>query len=109
MFVFPIPPEADTPSADTDPGVRAAVAEDLGEFVRPAREAGVPVWISLKTGSVADAIVAEADRISADLVVMGTHGRSSVDRWMLGSVTDEVRRRAPCPVLTVRGRVVSRA
>ncbi len=37
----------------------------------------------------------------ADLVVMGTHGRGGFERWMLGSVTEKVLRKAPCPVMTV--------
>jgi nucleotide-binding universal stress UspA family protein len=37
----------------------------------------------------------------ADLVVMGTHGHSGFVRWTLGSVTEKVLRRSPCPVLTV--------
>lgn len=37
-----------------------------------------------------------------DLIVMGTHGRAGIKRTLLGSITEEVLRRAPCPVLTVR-------
>ena len=37
----------------------------------------------------------------ADLLVMGTHGRSGVDRWLMGSVTERVLRKSRCPVLTV--------
>jgi nucleotide-binding universal stress UspA family protein len=36
-----------------------------------------------------------------DLVVMGTHGRAGVSRWVLGSVADEVLHATPCPVLLV--------
>ena len=42
-----------------------------------------------------------AGSLQADLLVMGTHGRSGFDRLMLGSVTEQVLRHAPCPVLTV--------
>ncbi|MEM6456946.1 MAG: universal stress protein [Acidobacteriota bacterium] len=48
------------------------------------------------------AILADAARESIDLIVMGTHGRRGVRRFLLGSVTEEVVRQAPCPVLTVR-------
>ena len=47
-------------------------------------------------------ILAYAKEESSDLIVMGTHGRRGVDRMLLGSVTEEVVRRAPCPVFTVR-------
>jgi nucleotide-binding universal stress UspA family protein len=39
---------------------------------------------------------------SADLIVMGTHGRTGVQHWMLGSVAERVVRLAPCPVLVTR-------
>ena len=47
-------------------------------------------------------LVAYAEDQDIDLVVMGTHGRRGVRRMLLGSVTEEVVRKAPCPVLTVR-------
>lgn len=43
-----------------------------------------------------------AKEISADLIVMGTHGRTGLSHVMLGSVAEKVVRKAPCPVLTVR-------
>ena len=49
----------------------------------------------------ADAIVLYADEVDADLIVMGTHGRSGFDRLTLGSTAERVLRLAPCPVLTV--------
>jgi nucleotide-binding universal stress UspA family protein len=48
------------------------------------------------------AITEAARRWSADLVVIGSHGRRGVDRALLGSVAEGVARRAPCPVLIVR-------
>ena len=50
-----------------------------------------------------DAINAAAQAGEADLIVMGTHGRSGVNRFMLGSVTERVLRESRIPVLTVRG------
>ena len=46
-------------------------------------------------------ILAQATRLGADLIVMGTHGRSGVERLMLGSVTEKILRKAKPPVLTV--------
>jgi nucleotide-binding universal stress UspA family protein len=43
-----------------------------------------------------------ADEIRCDLIVLGTHGRTGLGRLLLGSVAEQVRRRANCPVLTVR-------
>jgi nucleotide-binding universal stress UspA family protein len=52
-------------------------------------------------GDAATEIVRHARDIDADLVVMGTHGRSGFDRFTLGSVTEKVLRKASCPVLTL--------
>jgi universal stress protein A len=48
------------------------------------------------------AILEYANKVRADLIVMGTHGRSGLDHAFFGSVTERVIRRAPCPVLIVR-------
>ncbi len=49
-----------------------------------------------------DAILATAERIDAELIVMGTHGRSGVNRFMLGSVTEKVLRQTTRPLMTTR-------
>jgi nucleotide-binding universal stress UspA family protein len=53
-------------------------------------------------GSPAAAIIETASNEPFDLIVMGTHGRTGLDRFMLGSVAEQVMRRAPCAVLTVK-------
>lgn len=57
----------------------------------------------LRAGDPPAEIVRAAQDERADLVVMGTHGRSGLPRLILGSVADRVIRTAPCPVVTVRG------
>ena len=49
-----------------------------------------------------EALSGEIDRHRPDLIVMGTHGRSGLDRLLMGSLTDKMLRHAPCHVLTVR-------
>jgi nucleotide-binding universal stress UspA family protein len=58
--------------------------------------------VLLKTGDARDLINQTAQEVGADLIVMGTHGRRGLTRALLGSVTENVVRTAPCPVLTVR-------
>jgi nucleotide-binding universal stress UspA family protein len=60
------------------------------------------VSAQLLQGSPAQAIIEHARDERFDLIVMGTHGRSGVGRWVLGSVAEKVVRGAPCPVLTVK-------
>jgi universal stress protein A len=55
-----------------------------------------------RDGPDAATIVETADEVKADLSVMGTHGRSGIGRLFLGSVAEEVLRKARCPVLTVK-------
>ena len=56
----------------------------------------------LLEGDPAEVILDAAGRHEADLIVLGTHGRSGVGRLLLGSVAEQVLRRATCPVLTVK-------
>ena len=106
LFVFPDAAApggeaAEGPSPLPDAGIRSVVAKDMQEFLRPAGAARLPVRYCFKAGDPAREILAEATAQRADLLVMGTHGRSGFERWVLGSVTDRVLRKAPCPVLTV--------
>jgi nucleotide-binding universal stress UspA family protein len=61
----------------------------------------VPFTASVAEGNVVSWIVRRASDLPADLIVMGTHGRSGFERLLLGSVTERVLMKAPCPVLTV--------
>jgi universal stress protein A len=56
----------------------------------------------LLEGDPALEIAEAAKRVEADLVVMGTHGRTGLSRVLVGSVAEGVMRQAPCPVLTVK-------
>jgi len=67
-----------------------------------ARDAGVAATGAVATGSPHSEIVDYVDEAGIDLVVMGTHGRTGLERYLLGSVTEKVVRTADVPVLTVR-------
>jgi nucleotide-binding universal stress UspA family protein len=56
----------------------------------------------IHVGKTATEIVKAAKDWSADLIVIGSHGRGGVDRLLLGSVAEAVMRHAACPVLVVR-------
>ena len=72
-------------------------------IVALARAAGVDATFLVWDGEPGDAIVAAADSENADLIVVGSHGRSGVSRFFIGSVSDYVVRHAHCPVMVVRG------
>jgi len=61
-----------------------------------------PVQRLLVEGNPATAILNVAREINCDLIVMGTHGRTGLNRLLNGSVAEEVVRKAPCLVLTVK-------
>lgn len=82
-------------------GARHELLGRLEQLAAPVRTGGRTVRTSLREGHVATEINALAHELSADLLVMGTHGRSGVPRLVLGSVTEKLLRIAPCPVLTV--------
>ena len=63
--------------------------------------AGIQVDCEMRDGDATTAIVQAAAAVSADLVVLGTHGRSGVERLVMGSVAEKVLRKAACPVMTV--------
>jgi nucleotide-binding universal stress UspA family protein len=83
--------------------VREAAEQALDAFVADARERGIAVHAArLEMGLPASTIIDQAT--GYDLLVLGTHGRSGLPRFVLGSVAERVVRHAPCPVLTVRER-----
>ena len=83
---------------------RAAAQKQLAALVAKARRAGVRAVGLMMTGSPYEVIVRAARARRADVLVLGTHGRTGLPRLFLGSVASRVLATAPCPVLTVRGR-----
>jgi len=84
------------------PEARQSITEELKTLLDPFTTKGGHA-LSLRTadGNAATEIVRHARDLDADLIVMGTHGRSGFDRFTLGSVTEKVLRKASCPVLTL--------
>ena len=76
--------------------------EAISDIRQRAADAGVSVETALEDGTPHQSILEYADEERMDLIVMGTHGRSGLDRYLLGSVTERVVRGADTPVLTVR-------
>jgi nucleotide-binding universal stress UspA family protein len=76
------------------------VREQL-ESIEPA-DPDVSVTHQLVEGNPATEILRVADMTNADLIVLGTHGRRGLKRFLMGSVAEYVMERATCPVLTVK-------
>ena len=83
------------------PEARESITKELQALTRPFSSVASALPLKTAEGDAATEIVRHADELHADLIVMGTHGRSGFDRFTLGSVTEKVLRRAACPVLTL--------
>ena len=62
------------------------------------------VEIVVEVGNPATTIVTQAAKLHADLVIIATHGRTGIKRYLLGSVAEHLVARCPCPLLTIRPR-----
>lgn len=83
-----------------EPERYAAEAQEKLEGLVPGAE--VRVQRLMVEGDPAPEILRAAKETGCDVIVMGTHGRTGLGRMLVGSVAEQVLRRAPCPVLTVK-------
>jgi len=98
-------PEAATLSEQLLAALRARSEAILAEAREVARKQGVVAdtrWVEVTGGPAGEAIVEEARKWPADLIVVGTHGRRGIRRLVLGSDAEHVVRSSPVPVLLVR-------
>ncbi len=77
---------------------------ELQQFASDLRDRGLRAHALLVEGPTVDTLLAEARRRDAELVVIGSHGRGMLLRAVLGSVSEGLVRRAPCPVLVIPAR-----
>ena len=108
LHVVPLMPsmfgvDAGLSGAPPGPVETETVRRELLAFASVAEGRLPRCQIVLREGAAAAEILHQAEEARADLIVLGTHGRTGFERWMLGSVTAKVLRKAPCPVLTVPG------
>jgi len=81
---------------------RAEVAAELAPAAGRLREAGISVRIDVAHGRPAEEIVDYAEREGMDLIVMSTHGRTGLSRWVLGSTADKVLHGTHLPIFLIR-------
>lgn len=87
-------------ATDGSPSSGAAVASVAARIRRP----GLAVTTQILEGAPKHLIVEEAERVGADLIVLGTHGHGPAGRFLLGSVAHSVVLHAPCSVEVIRTR-----
>jgi nucleotide-binding universal stress UspA family protein len=81
-------------------GYQHQLWDDLRRIVSP--DPAVSVEHHLAAGEPVEEILGLARTQGCDMIVLGTHGRTGLSRLLMGSVADEIVRKAPCPVLTVK-------
>ena len=84
--------------------VRDAALGRLTDWREKATAQGVSAELHLAMDRPSHGIVSLAEKLPADLIVIGTWGLTGLQHVLLGSVAERVIRHAPCPVLTVKGR-----
>ncbi len=89
-------------SPDSAPETAHMAHDQLRGIARNWTEGKVRYEMMVRSGDPADAILRAAADCGADVIVMATHGRTGEKLARLGSVTDQIVRRANCPVLTAR-------
>ena len=88
-------------SAEMTTRITTAAQEGLDRSVAQNQAAGVPIRALLRQGEPWQAILDAAKETKADMIVVGTHGRTGIGRVLMGSVAEKVVRTATVPVLTV--------
>lgn len=103
--VEPPPPGAllnYTPLQELKDSLRSDAEEQMEELHEAWADYAFPVNRLIVEGHPFVEILRHAKESETDLIVMGTHGRGAIAHMLLGSVTERIVRKAPCPVLTVR-------
>ena len=90
------------PLAPSAPNVQDRAREALETLASELDLRTDPVNVHVLAGNAARDIVEFAEDQVADLIVMATHGRTGLERFLIGSVAEKVVRRAPCPVFTLK-------
>jgi nucleotide-binding universal stress UspA family protein len=85
--------------------VRERVVEDMVAAFR-GREAAAEVsfFVHVRIGKAADEILELAREVGADMVFVGSHGKTGLERFLLGSVSERIAREAHCPVIVARAK-----
>lgn len=81
---------------------KSSAAGYLKQVVSRVKQGGVKYKTDVLIGNVADSLVDYVDANEIDLVLIATHGRSGISRWVRGSIADRVLRSSRAPVLMVR-------
>jgi nucleotide-binding universal stress UspA family protein len=100
LYVFPNLPVLDLPPLVLEAADRERLIGKMRHMAGPVSDVSIDVRVQ-QAGYIHEEILAQLEATEADLLVLGTHGRSGFQRLFLGSVTEKVIRKARCPTLVV--------
>jgi universal stress protein A len=89
--------------------LRQELANNLDKLAQEIRAQGAKVDPIMREGTPYIEIPKAVEQVAADLIVLGTHGRTGIVHVLMGSVAEHVVRKSPCPVLTVRPKTLGEA
>ncbi|HYG76312.1 MAG TPA: universal stress protein [Planctomycetota bacterium] len=75
---------------------------EMEKFIEPYKDCGIAIDVTIEEGPTAPTILSFAERVGADLLVVGTHGRSRLGALLIGGISSKVVHRATMPVLAVK-------
>ena len=107
---YKVPAEASTARPGAFEWLRTLKEEEekrLASLIGKVYQEGVKVYPIFKEGVPFREIPEAAKEVGADLIVLGTHGRTGLERMMMGSVAERVVRGAPCPIFLVRPKALA--
>ncbi len=84
---------------DAQSKARAETEKYVSQVADKLKKEGIAAKGIVVLGKAADEILDYATKNQMDLIIMGTHGRSGVSRWVIGSVADKIIRHSPVPIL----------
>lgn len=106
LYVIDISAFAGIPTEAIWESMRSLLEEEgkraLATVERTAKEQGVQYELLIREGIPSEDVTKVAEDEGTDLIVMGTAGRTGLNRFLLGSVAEKVVKTAPCPVMVVR-------
>lgn len=82
--------------------LKDSTLKEMKKFVNEFETEGLELKFSTACGNAPTEIIRYAHENDPDLIVLGTHGRKGISKYIIGSVAEKVVRRSPCPVLTVK-------
>src|SRR5437867_2924844 len=99
--IAPVVPSLYVDITTIEAAVKKQVDREMSKLLKAARIGGVGAESTVRMGEIENEIQRAGRQQKADLIVMGKHARSTIERWLIGSTTDRLLRQSTVPLLIV--------